>query len=91
MSQKEEIEVSRDWSDRDLDLEGIDEYRKVSELVFAAVLKIFLEHKVVSRTVRVYRVVGAFSPVSSFACNSSDGSVLLRGYWCVSVAFALRL
>ena len=30
MSQKEETEVSRDWSDNDLELEEIEEYRKVS-------------------------------------------------------------
>ncbi len=30
MSEKEENEVSRDWSDNDLDLSEIEDYRKVS-------------------------------------------------------------
>ena len=38
MSQKEETEVSRDWSDSDLELEDIQEYRKVSDYLFLYVL-----------------------------------------------------
>ena len=34
MSQKEETEVSRDWSDSDLQLEEIEEYRKASSCIF---------------------------------------------------------
>ena len=39
MSQKEETEVSRDWSDNDIELKEIEEYRKAID--FLVIVKTF--------------------------------------------------